>query len=802
MKKVWLFLSIPLLAASVQIAYAKDLNVNSFIDEVDTSPGDGKCETPAGQCSFRAAIMEANVLAGTDKILLPSGTFTLTRPRIGGEGDEGLDPSGGDLDILDNVEIIGSGKNSTIIDNSILGDRAINFVTDVNNPMTLKLSGVAFTSPVSGMHGTAINLEYVDADIDDIKITDGTSDARVIRIRKGGLDINNSRFENNRVVIWSNDAQLKIRNSVFDSNGADDEKPTRGGGIALQMYSGDAEIDNCEFTNNHSAGTGGAIYAETSDFIDVRDDVLIIRNSQFRNNVVTEGSAGAVFSWQMETLIENSEFTDNQSFVRGGAISFSGSSSTSLTIKSTNFIRNKTTRPSNSDAYGGGALHFSLQRGRSETHLKKVSFIDNQSASDGGAILGHMGPLTMEEVVIRNNIASGSGGGVYIVDTYGGADGDWTQMRIAATEISNNTAGVKGGAIYREDFDDVVIENTTLSGNTASEAGGAIYNRNRFTAYPMLLKNVTIMDNFSSSGSAINNESGPITIVNTVIDQSKGSSACIGEFSSNGGNISDDSTCGLDHASDQSSVSSGLAALNQTSGFTAIHASSSQALTYQNAITVFCPEQDQLLHYRKSLSTCDSGAHQSGAVRSKSGTINFVQDAYTVQRSEAVRLEVSRSEGTEGSVSVVIWDPELGDAERGYDSTLESDGTKFGDYFMGGQYVELNWSDGEGGTKFIDVTTNTKSLTYNGTKSFPLVLIRNYGGVSIGDTDSTRVTIQDKVSDNNISNDSDDGTDAPNDITTQNNASGGGGNIGIFELGFLLLASFAGLRRRYNKNAA
>jgi len=191
MKKILLLL---VLLALFQISYSKEINVNTFEDEVDANPGDGKCETQAGKCTFRAAVMEANSLTGTDKILLPEGTFTLIRARINDEGDFGLDASGGDLDILDSIEIIGSGIDKTIINNAILRDRAINFVTNKNNPMTLKLSGVTFISPVLSMHGSAFNLEYVDADIDNIKITNGSSGTRVIRVRKGSLHINNSHF--------------------------------------------------------------------------------------------------------------------------------------------------------------------------------------------------------------------------------------------------------------------------------------------------------------------------------------------------------------------------------------------------------------------------------------------------------------------------------------------------------------------------------------------------------------------------------------------------------------------------------
>lgn len=51
---------------------------NSTVDEVDANPGDGSClSTPSGQCTLRAAIIEANALPGADTLNLPAGAYTL-----------------------------------------------------------------------------------------------------------------------------------------------------------------------------------------------------------------------------------------------------------------------------------------------------------------------------------------------------------------------------------------------------------------------------------------------------------------------------------------------------------------------------------------------------------------------------------------------------------------------------------------------------------------------------------------------------------------------------------------------------
>jgi CSLREA domain-containing protein len=60
-------------------AQAAVFTVNSPSDVVDANRGNGVCETAAGNgvCTLRAAIQEANALAGADQIILPPNTYLL-----------------------------------------------------------------------------------------------------------------------------------------------------------------------------------------------------------------------------------------------------------------------------------------------------------------------------------------------------------------------------------------------------------------------------------------------------------------------------------------------------------------------------------------------------------------------------------------------------------------------------------------------------------------------------------------------------------------------------------------------------
>jgi CSLREA domain-containing protein len=85
--------------------------VNTTDDTVDVNPGDGVAADVNGNCSLRAAIMEANALSGSDIIELPEGIYKLTI-----KGIIENDCRKGDLDIKSTLEIRGQGMDTTIID--------------------------------------------------------------------------------------------------------------------------------------------------------------------------------------------------------------------------------------------------------------------------------------------------------------------------------------------------------------------------------------------------------------------------------------------------------------------------------------------------------------------------------------------------------------------------------------------------------------------------------------------------------------------------------------------------------------
>src|SRR5258708_35546749 len=139
MKRLFVLISLAVLAAfgaepSVAVTHASSpFTVNSLLDEVDAHAGDGNCaSTPSGVCTLRAAIMEANALAGADTINLPAGSYSLMIP-----GTDEDAAATGDLDINSDLVLVGAGADTTIIDGNHL-DRAMH----IGNSATVTISGL------------------------------------------------------------------------------------------------------------------------------------------------------------------------------------------------------------------------------------------------------------------------------------------------------------------------------------------------------------------------------------------------------------------------------------------------------------------------------------------------------------------------------------------------------------------------------------------------------------------------------------------------------------------------------------
>lgn len=205
---------------------------------------------------------------------------------------------------------------------------------------------------------------------------------------------------------------------------------------------------------------------------------------------------------------------------------------------------------------GGGIYHY-----QGHLVLDNVVLRDNQSTNSGGGIYCGIGDLAVQGgSVIRHNSCSTQwyGGGIMcgnltitdstVSDNLGGSGGgiscrNGTATITGSTIAYNQTENYDGGAIYTEGGV-IAISNSTLAGNHSGRQAGAIYAAVSTTN--VTLDGVTVSENSSSSGNSIVvYDSATVVFSNTLISGSC-TSFSSGVFSSSGGNLeSPGNTCEL-----------------------------------------------------------------------------------------------------------------------------------------------------------------------------------------------------------------------------------------------------------------
>ncbi|WP_417389050.1 choice-of-anchor Q domain-containing protein [Gimesia sp.] len=627
--------------------------VNSTLDTVDANPGDGIVADADGNITLRAAIMEANALAGDSVIILGAGNYDLA--ILG--SDENLSLTG-DLDITDStgsLSIIGAGSGQTIINAAGLDDR----VFDIRSGADLTLQGITVTggNVIGGSGGgirnvgtlTLINslvdgnaaeidgggilngelglqgtLILTNSDVTNNSAVDGggifNNDQSVITIvdseisgntasSDGGgifndlqatVDILRSSVSGNTSTedgggIYNNDlASVTITDSKVNNNTAD-----QGGGI-FNEEAASLTIARTTVTGNTATQDGGGIYNDEGE-VSLNQVSLLLNTAAFDGGGLYNASAG-------EVTITGGMFDDNTADRDGGAIANFG---VSLSLNGT-IIRD-------SEAVRNGGGLFNDQEEGAVT-LFNTSFINNEAVSGAAIYNQELGVINLDLSDLLNNTASLNGGGIFntaeatvnvertTVDGNLAQSGagifneDIAQLNLINSTVSNNVATNNGGGLFNNSLELANIVNATISGNEAEEGAG-IFNSDEGT---MEITNTTITDNAATTGGGIFNDTdGFVSVVNTII---AGNSATVfsadvtGIFNSEGNNLVgvDGGSTGFTNGvmSDQvgtfgTPVSAGLGALQDNGGATFTHELLGGSLARDAGNNFYAPTDDQ-----------------------------------------------------------------------------------------------------------------------------------------------------------------------------------------------------------------
>jgi uncharacterized repeat protein (TIGR01451 family)/CSLREA domain-containing protein len=315
---IWrLVLSIALLAMlalaapSPQTAYAATINVTTTNDELNSD----------GDCSLREAIEAANTNAavdactagsvGLDTINLPAGTYTLS---IAGTGENANQT--GDLDILEDLTIVGAGAESTIINANGI-DRVLHIVPeDSVSIVLLDISGVTITGGALTTGGACF--EYLTT----IEGGGGICAGGVATV----LTIADSVITGNRVTATTTMSggggilaagYVSLDDSTVSYNSVAGETYGIGGGLLAFLT---MDIVGSTFSGN-SAPQGGAIaligYSETSPS-------TVVNSTLSGNSAMMGGGLATVSGGTSSVTLTNSTVTRNAAFMGGAGLYNSG----------------------------------------------------------------------------------------------------------------------------------------------------------------------------------------------------------------------------------------------------------------------------------------------------------------------------------------------------------------------------------------------------------------------------------------------------------------------------------------------
>jgi CSLREA domain-containing protein len=222
------FLAVALCPLQPTTSLAAQFGVNTTVDQVDANPGDGTCATESGVCSLRAAVQEANALPGPDSVLLPAAPAA-ERYSLTISGAEEDAAATGDLDVLDDLMLAGTGSGLVVIEGDVT-DR----VFDVFSPATVEITDLVI------------------------------QDANVVAAAGGGI---------------RNAGVLTLRAVTLRDNVAVD-----GGGIA-NLEEGSLTLENCTLSGNAASALGGGL----ANFDDASATIL---NTTITNNASVSGGSG------------------------------------------------------------------------------------------------------------------------------------------------------------------------------------------------------------------------------------------------------------------------------------------------------------------------------------------------------------------------------------------------------------------------------------------------------------------------------------------------------------------------------
>src|SRR5580700_129928 len=319
--------------------------------------------------------------------------------------------------------------------------------------------------------------------------------------------------------------------------------------------------NNCKTKNTACATIGHAIsLAASGDTIQIAAATyqenlgipfnLRLNGAKAATTIVDGTNTANVFTvgTGISLTLSNLTIKNGVGYSGGGGVDNSGT----LTVNQSNFYTNT--------ALSGGAILNTGTVTISNTNFSGNSpYFFGHSASCGA--IDNRGAMTITASTFFNNYANNN-------DTSGGAICNGGTLTITRSTFSTNSSqgnnGGYGGAIYNY-AGTLSVTNSTFSQNSATTSGGAIYSQGGTVE----ISNSTFGTNPATSGGdggTLSNVGGSVLIQNSIVANSGYGGNCAGTITSDGYNLSSDSSCNFSGPGDLNGANPRLGALRSNGG--------------------------------------------------------------------------------------------------------------------------------------------------------------------------------------------------------------------------------------------
>ncbi|WP_162605917.1 right-handed parallel beta-helix repeat-containing protein [Jiangella aurantiaca] len=589
------------------------LLVDDTNDQVDANVGDRVCRASGGGCTLRAAVQEANAIAGPDTIHILPGTYAIGIAPINENG-----ANVGDFEILDPVTIekapdylgtvvidggtplpsapvIARGLDRLFEIHPGAGDVTIRNVT-LQNGFTpeeggaiqnwsmgkLTLDGVTVKDSYAEKAGGGLNY----ADLHDYPWT--TEPPNLELLPYGRVEILRSTFTGNGsaggsgaainnvsggTITISQESLVTLNPGAIKPDPLDPERfvlvdpsdyPIAASAVANQARwekAGTLKISDSTISLNATEGNGAGILNEGDSIVEITNSTLTQNRAAAGGGLYTEGGKVTVSG----STVSKNQAANGGGLYSGGQVSQHGLRG-SFTVKDSQVFENI--------AENGGGI---LNGGDAQLSVTDTTFRKNHSSDHGAAIASEgRSNMTLTRVTVTENASNGEGGGV------------WThserQHTIIDSTFTKNKAGVPvveddgtlgdniaGGGALHTDGGPLTVRDSTFDGNVATDEGGALSLHN---AADVEIVDSTISNNRALDGGGLENSATEVTFQRVTVSGNRAQGAGGGIFNTSSGEFHLlDSTIrgnsgqmggGLANAPDQAIIVRGSLFLNNT----------------------------------------------------------------------------------------------------------------------------------------------------------------------------------------------------------------------------------------------